>query len=366
LYLEAMKMFKISIVAAASALLLAAPAIAQRGAPISKGSTSSDLAGQVQQARQQNAELRIQVGNLNESLSQMTGKVETLEFLLSQTRDQINQMQGDDAEIGKQIAALRRDLASQNTKIQSLQARLSSSSANVSPENITVSGTRTTPSTSARRSVTPAARSSTTSARTSTTSIPSSDTVRTSVPSRSSGATSGPTRIVSTSRGSADATSASRGRVESDATVGDVGSGSLGTISASALPGGAGPLFADAKAKLLRFDYAGAETSFRAFIGEFGDDAQAGEAHYWLGEALFQQKAYADSGAAYTSMIRSYPDDPRAPDALVKLARTMRLIGDTEKACLALDTLPQRYPNVSSVTMDLSVVERTRAGCDSQ
>ena len=49
-------------------------------------------------------------------------------------------------------------------------------------------------------------------------------------------------------------------------------------------------------------------------------------------------------------MIRSYPDDPRAPDALVKLARSMRLIGDKQKACVALDTLPKRYPNASGVT----------------
>ena len=140
--------------------------------------------------------------------------------------------------------------------------------------------------------------------------------------------------------------------------------GSLGTIPASALPGEAGPLFALAKSKLIQFDYAGAEEAFRAFLERFGDDPQAGEAHYWLGESLYQQKAYADSGAAYTTMIRSYPDNPRAPDALVKLARAMRLIGDKEKACLALGTLPSRYPNASGVTRDLAAVERTKSGCD--
>ena len=133
---------------------------------------------------------------------------------------------------------------------------------------------------------------------------------------------------------------------------------------ASAQPGQAGPLFAAAKGKLVQFDYAGAEQAFRKFLDEFGDDPQAGEAHYWLAESLYQQKAYAASGAAYTTMIQSYPDDPRAPDALVKLARSMRLIGDKNKACLALDTLPKRYPNASGVTRDLAAVERTRSGCD--
>ena len=79
---------------------------------------------------------------------------------------------------------------------------------------------------------------------------------------------------------------------------------------------------------------------------------------------LYQQDEYEASGAAYTQMIRQYPDDPRAPDALVKLARAMRLLGETERACTALNALPQRYPNASGVTVNLAAVERTRAGCD--
>ena len=62
-------------------------------------------------------------------------------------------------------------------------------------------------------------------------------------------------------------------------------------------------------------------------------------------------------------MIRSFPDDERAPDALARLARSMRLIGETERACQALRTLPQRYPNASRVVRDLAAVERTRSGC---
>ena len=139
--------------------------------------------------------------------------------------------------------------------------------------------------------------------------------------------------------------------------------GSLGTLSASQLPGEAGALFTEARARLIRLDYAGAEEAFQAFIDQFGIDQQAGEAHFWLGEALHQQQAYAESGAAYTTMIRSYPDDVRAPDALVRLARAMRFLGESTKACTALDTLPKRYPDASRVVRDLAAVERTRSGC---
>jgi tol-pal system protein YbgF len=131
------------------------------------------------------------------------------------------------------------------------------------------------------------------------------------------------------------------------------------------LPGESGPLFADAKARLLRFDYAGAERSFKAFLTSFGDDPQAGEAQYWLGEVLYQQKSYAESGQAYQTMIQQFPTDVRAPDALVKLGRSLRLVGESEKACAVLGTLPTRYPDASPVTRNLANVERSRSDCDS-
>ena len=165
-----------------------------------------------------------------------------------------------------------------------------------------------------------------------------------------------------TETGSAQGTAAQRSISEGTQPV---QAGALGTLPASQLPGDAGALFADAKSKLLKFQYAEAETAFRAFLDKFGSDPQAGEAQYWIGEVLYQQKAYAESGKAYTQMIRTYPNDPRAPDALVKLARSMRLVGDTEKACLALAALPRQYPDASGVTQDLAAVERTRSGCDS-
>ena len=104
---------------------------------------------------------------------------------------------------------------------------------------------------------------------------------------------------------------------------------------------------------------------FEPFSGGFGDDPQAGEAQYWLAEVLYQQEAYAESGAAYTDMIRTYPDDPRAPEALAKLARSMRLVGDTDQACQCPSIwLPQRYPNASGVTRNLAAGERVRSGCE--
>ncbi|MEM7493737.1 MAG: tol-pal system protein YbgF [Pseudomonadota bacterium] len=292
------------------------------------------------------AEVGARITDLNAKNAELNGKVETLEFLLSQSRDQVNQMQADDTEIAQLIQRLERRLAAQDTKIRELESKLTSVQATIIgvPLDGTVEAAGNT-----EVVVTGGA-----GAQTSTTRIVDAQTEGRTIRSTST-VTSQPTRITRTLRETPIGTDTSDALQQ----------GTLGQISASNLPGEAGPLFAEAKSRLLRFDYEGAEGAFRLFIDEFGDDPQAGEAQYWLAESLYQQEAYAESGQAYTDMIRTYPDDPRAPEALAKLARAMRLVGDTERACNALNLLPQQYPNASGLTQNLARGERVRSGCDS-
>lgn len=314
-------MMKAALTSFALAGLLVVPSTAQvvttpsRGAPITKGVTTGDLSVQVDQARQAAADLLIQVNRLETQLSNVNGRVEALEFELSRTRDANNDLLTDNETLARDAAALRQQVDKQARAIAAMQMMLG-----IEPEP---------------------------------------EPIETYSALDDAGAPQGFALTQPQSNG--------RGVDSSGPAPLNTGSalpeGSLGTLPASQLPGEAGALFAEAKARLIRLDYAGAEEAFRAFIDQFGKDKQAGEAYFWLGEALHQQQAYADSGAAYTTMIRSYPDDVRAPDALVRLARAMRFLGETEKACTALDTLPKRYPDATKVVRDLAAVERTRSGC---
>ena len=326
-FLSAMLIFALAIVPHADAQ--------RRQADIVQGVTSGELAATVEDLRVSNAELRARMTGIESDKARLNGKLETLEFLLSESRDQINRMQGDDAELARLIEALETKISDQDNTIAELNRQLR----NLQPEPSFLSSQ-------------------------------SSDVTRSTTPSQTFGddtgdveiaSASGPTRIVRQT----DSAATSNAPVQTGPDGQPLPQGSLGTVPASALPGEAGPLFAEAKRRLLRFDYPGAETAFRSFLNEFGDDPQAGEAQYWLAEVLFQQDAFPESGAAYTEMIRSYPDDPRAPEALAKLARSMRLVGNTEQACAALNLLPQRYPNASGVTKNLAAGERVRSNCDS-
>ena len=143
----------------------------------------------------------------------------------------------------------------------------------------------------------------------------------------------------------------------------DLSSGSLGTISATRLPGGAGELFQLGRNRLLSFDYVGAEQAFRAFLDEFGDDPQAGEAYYWLGEALYNQGDFAGSARFFTTMLQEYPDDPLRGEGLVKLARSLREVGETKKACAFLSRMNDVAPDASKATRQRALQEQQRSGC---
>lgn len=345
-------MFKTPALVCASFLFLAAPALAQRSAPITQGVTSTDLAEQITQARQISADTKVQVNGLSSDLMDLTGRVETLEFQLQQARNDNEALVNDNETLAAEIKGLKGELRAQSRAIQDLQARMLGMEP-LGPGDAGDAG--------ADLSAYPGTASAS----------PYPDTTEPRVQTATAqpdltepDSAGGPKRLLPRSAASDAVEPDAPTPVPAASSADTLPPGTLGTLPASSLPGQAGPLFAAAKAKLVQFDYAGAEEAFRKFLDEFGDDPQAGEAHYWLAESLYQQKAYAASGAAYTTMIQSYPDDPRAPDALVKLARSMRLIGDKDKACLALDTLPKRYPNASGVTRDLAAVERTRSGCD--
>ncbi|MEO1552593.1 MAG: tol-pal system protein YbgF [Pseudomonadota bacterium] len=345
-------MLRTSLISAMAciALMSVPDADAQRQqAEIVQGVTSGELAATVDELRASNAEMRARMTGIESDKARLNGKLETLEFLLSESRDEINRMQSDDAELERLITRLEGRISDQEKTIADLNSRLTA----LQPEPAFLSaGSGDSLSDPIEASDNPATDSV-------------AQQLDAAVESGGDLAASGPTRIVRRVEAPAgDGAGAVPTQLGPDGQP--LPQGSLGTLPASALlPEEAGPLFAEAKSRLLQFDYPGAELAFRSFLTQFNEDPQAGEAQYWLAEVLYQQESYPESGAAYTDMIRSYPDDPRAPEALAKLARSMRLVGDTEQACNALNLLPQRYPNASGVTRNLAAGERVRSGCDS-
>jgi tol-pal system protein YbgF len=106
-----------------------------------------------------------------------------------------------------------------------------------------------------------------------------------------------------------------------------------------------------------------AATGFQAWLDANPDAEQAPEARYYLGEALFKQASYDDAAIAYVAAIRGWPTTAWAPDATVKLARSLIEIKKTSEACGILAEFNTRYPRATATVKSAAAAARTRARC---
>jgi tol-pal system protein YbgF len=98
---------------------------------------------------------------------------------------------------------------------------------------------------------------------------------------------------------------------------------------------------------ILRKDYALAETGFRHFISRFPGDRLASDAHYWLGESLFQRQRFRDAAESFLSVSTKYETSAKAPDALLRLGQSLAALGEKEAACASLAEVLRKYPRAS-------------------
>ncbi len=115
--------------------------------------------------------------------------------------------------------------------------------------------------------------------------------------------------------------------------------------------------------KLAEGDFLGAQTSFRQYLEVNPNAADAGDVNFWLAETYFVRGGYTDAADYYIASMRKAPDGPKAPDAMVGLAATLRQLGKTVEACDALASFPGQYPNASERLRNKARVEAARTGC---
>ena len=115
--------------------------------------------------------------------------------------------------------------------------------------------------------------------------------------------------------------------------------------------------------RLAEGDYSGAETAFIQYLQFYSDATDAGEINYWLGESHFVRGQYNAAAEAYIASIQSEGDRSKAPDALVKLAASLREMGQGSEACTALASFEDQFPDASLDARDKALREASKTGC---
>lgn len=92
-----------------------------------------------------------------------------------------------------------------------------------------------------------------------------------------------------------------------------------------------------------------AQAAFEAFVATHAQSAMLPNAHYWLGSSLHQQKQYAQAANAFGHVVATWPNDAKAPDALLAQANALVGAKDVDGAVKVLQMLVEKYPTSPAV-----------------
>ncbi|MEW6266084.1 MAG: tol-pal system protein YbgF [Thermodesulfobacteriota bacterium] len=101
----------------------------------------------------------------------------------------------------------------------------------------------------------------------------------------------------------------------------------------------------------LKNDFEGAAKVFRQMLSQSPRDKLAPNARYWLGECHYSRRQFREAIAEFEQVVRDYPASEKAPDATLKIAYSLHLLGDGAGAMENLRTLLNKYPTSHAATM---------------
>ena len=110
-------------------------------------------------------------------------------------------------------------------------------------------------------------------------------------------------------------------------------------------------------------DYAQAEQGFSKFLASYPKHDLAANSKYWLGETFYVRQQYERAAREFAESYQNYPDGPKGPDNLLKLAMSLNGLGKNDDACLSLEQLKSQYPDAPSSITIRAEAEAEKMGC---
>jgi tol-pal system protein YbgF len=112
-----------------------------------------------------------------------------------------------------------------------------------------------------------------------------------------------------------------------------------------------------------RKDYALAEDSLRAFLKKYPTDTRVADAQYWLGESFYQRQRYRDAAESFLAVTTKFDRSPKAPEALLRLGQSLAAMGEKETACAAWGEIGRKYASASANVKKNVTAEQKRVRC---
>lgn len=95
-------------------------------------------------------------------------------------------------------------------------------------------------------------------------------------------------------------------------------------------------------------EYDKAIPAFREFIADFPNSDYSANAHYWLGQLLFNKQQWADSKEQFAIVAERFQDSSKRAEALLKLGVIEQRQGNAQQARQYYNAVISEYPNSSA------------------
>lgn len=125
----------------------------------------------------------------------------------------------------------------------------------------------------------------------------------------------------------------------------------------------AGVSFDSAMKLLAQGRYSEAQAAFRAFAAANPNDPKADQAVYWDGSIAYVQKDYASAARAFAEEIKDYPHAELAPQSMLRLGQSLLALKQKEEGCTTLAALHVKYPRASDTVRHEALESRRAAHC---
>lgn len=96
---------------------------------------------------------------------------------------------------------------------------------------------------------------------------------------------------------------------------------------------------------LKQRDYDRAIPAFQAFLEQFPSGNLTDNAHYWLGQLLYNKQDFADAKAQFSQVVDGFPESPKRADSILKLGLIEKALGNASAANNRFQQVVSQYPN---------------------
>lgn len=103
-------------------------------------------------------------------------------------------------------------------------------------------------------------------------------------------------------------------------------------------------IYEAAQAQRRLGNYQGAIVGFQNFLKQYPKSNLAPRAQYWIGDSYFNLREFKLAVASQQALIKTYPDSPTVPDALLNIASSQIEGGEPAVGRKTLEDLVARFP----------------------